>query len=47
MLKTYLGVIKAPPLSLMVSLAAARGWVVVLAPVAPVLVVFWLKESCD
>ena len=40
MLKTYLGVIKAPPSSPVVSLAAVRGWVVVLAPVAPISVVF-------
>jgi len=40
MLKTYLGVIKAPLLLLVVLLAAARGWVVVLAPVVPILVVF-------
>jgi len=40
MLKTYLGVVKTPPSSLVMSLAAARGWAVVLAPVTLVSVVF-------
>ena len=40
--KTYLGVVKTPPSSSVVSLATAHAWAVVLAPVAPVLVVFLL-----
>jgi len=40
MLKTYPGVIQGPPSLSVVSLAAVRGWVVVLAPVAPISVVF-------
>ena len=39
-LKTHIGVIKAPPPSSVMSLAAAQGWGVVLATVAPVSVVF-------
>jgi len=38
--KTYLGVVKTPPSSSVVSLATAHARAVVLAPVAPILVIF-------
>jgi len=47
MLKTYIGAVKALLSLSVVSLAAAQGWSMVLAPVILILVVFPLKKLCN